>query len=176
MPCAWTISAGSQPLGTYRRGADGANRPMVPGPGAEFFRAVQRERHGLPFIAEDLGLIIADVAPYATSSSLLGTRVLQFAFDGHSDNPHLPHNYSSNTVVYTGIRPARETSRFTTPMRRVPGRPAETPLPAWQKTACRHCPVAGSHTRFRAIAPLSAEILTENKIKQIISRNCHDIE
>ena len=31
-----------------------------------------------------------------------GTRVLQFAFDGASDNPHLPANYSTNTVVYTG--------------------------------------------------------------------------
>ncbi len=31
-----------------------------------------------------------------------GTRVLQFAFDGHSDNPYLPHNYVANTVVYTG--------------------------------------------------------------------------
>jgi 4-alpha-glucanotransferase len=29
-------------------------------------------------------------------------RVLQFAFDGHSDNPHLPNNYVTNTVVYTG--------------------------------------------------------------------------
>jgi 4-alpha-glucanotransferase len=29
-------------------------------------------------------------------------RVLQFAFDGHSDNPHLPENYVSNAVVYTG--------------------------------------------------------------------------
>jgi 4-alpha-glucanotransferase len=28
--------------------------------------------------------------------------VLQFAFDGHPDNPHLPDNYNSNTVVYTG--------------------------------------------------------------------------
>jgi 4-alpha-glucanotransferase len=29
-------------------------------------------------------------------------RVLQFAFDGHGDNPHLPDNYAHNTVVYTG--------------------------------------------------------------------------
>jgi len=29
-------------------------------------------------------------------------RVLQFAFDGHSDNPHLPHNFITNTVVFTG--------------------------------------------------------------------------
>jgi len=28
--------------------------------------------------------------------------VLQFAFDGRSDNPYLPHNYVHNTVVYTG--------------------------------------------------------------------------
>jgi 4-alpha-glucanotransferase len=28
--------------------------------------------------------------------------VLQFAFDGHRDNPHLPDNYVTNTVVYTG--------------------------------------------------------------------------
>jgi len=29
-------------------------------------------------------------------------RVLQFAFDGNSANPHLPENYTANTVVYTG--------------------------------------------------------------------------
>ena len=29
-------------------------------------------------------------------------KVLQFAFDGDPDNAHLPHNYSRNTVCYTG--------------------------------------------------------------------------
>ena len=33
---------------------------------------------------------------------LPGTRVLQFAFDGHADNPYLPDNYVTNAVVYTG--------------------------------------------------------------------------
>ena len=33
---------------------------------------------------------------------LPGMRVLQFAFDGRGDNPHLPDNYAHNTVVYTG--------------------------------------------------------------------------
>ena len=28
--------------------------------------------------------------------------MLQFAFDGHSDNPYLPDNYIPNTVAYTG--------------------------------------------------------------------------
>jgi 4-alpha-glucanotransferase len=31
-----------------------------------------------------------------------GTRVLQFAFDGHPDNPYLPENFGPNAVVYTG--------------------------------------------------------------------------
>ena len=28
-------------------------------------------------------------------------RVLQFAYDGDADNPYLPSNYVTNTVVYT---------------------------------------------------------------------------
>jgi 4-alpha-glucanotransferase len=36
---------------------------------------------------------------------------LQFAFDGHSDNPYLPGNFVTNTVAYTGTHdnpPTRE--------------------------------------------------------------------
>jgi len=74
----------------------------VAGPGAEFFSTVQRDLGGLPFIAEDLGLITPDVRALRDQFHLPGTKVLQFAFDGHSDNPYLPENYSANTVVYTG--------------------------------------------------------------------------
>jgi 4-alpha-glucanotransferase len=74
----------------------------VPGPGAEFFKAVKRELGGLPFIAEDLGLITSDVYALRDQFQIPGTRVLQFAFDGNSDNPYLPHHYASNAVVYTG--------------------------------------------------------------------------
>ena len=74
----------------------------VPGPGADFFHAVQRELGALPFIAEDLGLITPDVDALRDQFHLPGMRVLQFAFDGHSDNPYLPHNHVSNAVVYTG--------------------------------------------------------------------------
>ena len=90
---AWHIPAGS---------ATAQSGQWVPGPGAEFFEAVQRELGGLPFIAEDLGLITADVSALRDQFHLPGTRVLQFAFDGHSDNPHLPENYLPNMVVYTG--------------------------------------------------------------------------
>jgi 4-alpha-glucanotransferase len=74
----------------------------VPGPGADLFNAVKRELCVLPFIAEDLGLITPDVYALRDEFQVPGTRVLQFAFDGHSDNPYLPQNYVANSVVYTG--------------------------------------------------------------------------
>lgn len=74
----------------------------VPGPGAELFSTAQRELGGLPFVAEDLGIITPDVHALREQFHLPGTRVLQFAFDGGNDNPHLPHNIDPNMVVYTG--------------------------------------------------------------------------
>ncbi len=90
---AWHISAESSTAqsGHWR-----------PGPGADFFKAVDGAFGGLPFIAEDLGYITPDVYALRDQFRLPGMRVLQFAFDGNSNNPHLPNNYSSNTVVYTG--------------------------------------------------------------------------
>jgi 4-alpha-glucanotransferase len=74
----------------------------VPGSGAGIFAAVQKEFGRLPFIAEDLGMITADVWHLLDQIEAPGTRVLQLAFDGHSDNPHRPENYVVNTVAYTG--------------------------------------------------------------------------
>jgi 4-alpha-glucanotransferase len=74
----------------------------VQGPGAGFFQAVRTELGRLPFIAEDLGLITPDVQALRDQFEVPGTRVLQFAFDGHADNPYLPHNFVPNTVAYTG--------------------------------------------------------------------------
>ena len=82
---AWHVPAGAPTAETGE---------WVPGPGAEFFSAVQSELGALPFIAEDLGLITPDVSALRDQFHIPGTRVLQFAFDGNSDNPHLPHNYS----------------------------------------------------------------------------------
>jgi len=90
---AWHVPAGSS---TARSGQ------WTPGPGAGFFKAVQRELGRLPFIAEDLGLITPDVQVLRDEFQVPGTRVLQFAFDGHADNPYLPSNFVPNTVAYTG--------------------------------------------------------------------------
>src|SRR4029453_13214007 len=67
-----------------------------------FFELIEKALGSLPFVAEDLGLITPDVIALRDAFHVPGTRVLQFAFDGHSDNPHLPDNYPPNTVVYTG--------------------------------------------------------------------------
>jgi len=90
---AWHVPAGAP---TARTGK------WVAGPGADFLQAVLRDLGALPFIAEDLGLITPDVYALRDQFHLPGVRVLQFAFDGKSDNPYLPENYVSNTVVYTG--------------------------------------------------------------------------
>jgi 4-alpha-glucanotransferase len=49
-----------------------------------------------------LGVITPDVSVLRDQFQVPGTRVLQFAFDGHADNPYLPRNFVPNTVVYTG--------------------------------------------------------------------------
>jgi 4-alpha-glucanotransferase len=90
---AWHIPSGAP---TAQTGS------WEPGPGAEFFRKVEAELGGLPFIAEDLGLITPDVESLRDQFQIPGTRVLQFAFDGNEDNPYLPQNFINNTVVYSG--------------------------------------------------------------------------
>jgi 4-alpha-glucanotransferase len=90
---AWHVPAGAP---TAQSGQWAA------GPGAGFFQAAQTELGHLSFIAEDLGMITPDVQALRDQFRLPGMRVLQFAFDGHADNPYLPHNFVQNTVAYTG--------------------------------------------------------------------------
>jgi 4-alpha-glucanotransferase len=90
---AWHVPAGARTAETGE---------WVPGPGADFFRIVQKELGSLPFIAEDLGLITPDVSELLHQFNIPGTRVLQFGFGGNVESHHLPNNYSTNAVVYTG--------------------------------------------------------------------------
>jgi 4-alpha-glucanotransferase len=74
-----------------------------PGPGRALFDAVRDELGSLPVIAEDLGIITAEVEALRDDLDLPGMRVLQFAFGGDDPtNPHLPRNYVHNAVAYTG--------------------------------------------------------------------------
>ena len=123
----------------------------APGPGLDFFEATRRELGALPFIAEDLGLITNDVTQLRNSQNLPGMRVLQFAFDGNPQNPHLPRNYVHNTVAYTGTHdnnttrgwfdslPDSERQKLWAYLRRAPGESREVAPElmrlAWLSTA-----------------------------------------
>jgi 4-alpha-glucanotransferase len=73
------------------------------GPGAELFRAVERELGDLPLIAEDLGRITPPVYRLRDELGLPGMLVLIWAFRGGRRNPHALENHRANAVVYTSI-------------------------------------------------------------------------
>ena len=76
------------------------------GPGMELIhkiRAVANVKGKDPLIiAEDLGDITPEVKALVDKSGFPGMRVLQFAFLGDRETPHLPHNYENHCVAYTG--------------------------------------------------------------------------
>lgn len=90
---AWSILPGAE---------DARAGYWVPGPGRAPFDAIDGDLVRLPLIAEDLGTITEDVHALRDSLGLPGMRVLQFAFDGGSDNPHRPRQYPEWSVAYTG--------------------------------------------------------------------------
>ena len=74
----------------------------VASPGASLLQVIADEMGDLPLVAEDLGIITADVTALRHQFRLPGMAVLQFAFDDHADNPHKPENVHPDTVYYTG--------------------------------------------------------------------------
>ena len=74
----------------------------VDGPGDEFFDRLRQELGGLPFFAEDLGMITPDVIALRERHGIPGMAVLQFAFGDSAAHVYLPHRLPSNCVLYTG--------------------------------------------------------------------------
>lgn len=75
------------------------------GPGIELFRRVEQCLGWHEVIAEDLGYVTDSVRQLVRESGFPGMKVLEFAFDSRdsgSANDYLPHNYSENSVAYTG--------------------------------------------------------------------------
>ena len=75
------------------------------GPGIELFRAVEQALGKREIIAEDLGYMSDTVRKLVRDSGFPGMKVLEFAFDSRdtgSASDYLPHNYSVNSVAYTG--------------------------------------------------------------------------
>jgi 4-alpha-glucanotransferase len=71
------------------------------GPGMDFFVKLKAETPNADIIAEDLGVMDADVTRLVSETGFPCMRVLQFGFyDGN--NPHAPENHPENCVAYTG--------------------------------------------------------------------------
>jgi 4-alpha-glucanotransferase len=78
------------------------NGEWVKGPGIALFRALERELGLVPLVAEDLGLITAEVDALRMEAGLPGMKVMQFGFGSKEAHPHLPHQFTPETVAYTG--------------------------------------------------------------------------
>ena len=74
---------------------------FLPGPADDFFHAARRAFGALPFVAEDLGIVTAEVEALRDRFQLPGMKVLQFAFNPGAEG-YVPHRHTENTVVYTG--------------------------------------------------------------------------
>jgi 4-alpha-glucanotransferase len=73
------------------------------GPADAFFTILKEEFPEMPFIAEDLGDIDAEVYKLRDDFNLPGMKVLQFAFgDNMPHSVHIPHLHTRNSIVYTG--------------------------------------------------------------------------
>lgn len=71
------------------------------GPGMKLFNSLIEKLGELPIIAEDLGVQTEEVRELLEASGYFGMRVLIFGFDANGDSDHLPHNYLTNSIVYT---------------------------------------------------------------------------
>ena len=90
----WAIPAGHE---------DATGGRWVEAPGDALLESLRHVGESeLPLVAEDLGVITPEVTALRDRFGLPGMVVLQFAFDGSEDNPHLPDRHRTRSVVYTG--------------------------------------------------------------------------
>lgn len=72
------------------------------GPGYDLFKVMKEKLGKKAVIAEDLGYLTPSVIKLVKKTGYPGMKILQFAFDSREESDYLPHNYTQNSVVYTG--------------------------------------------------------------------------
>lgn len=72
------------------------------GPGYDIFKVMKEKLGKKAVIAEDLGFLTPSVLKLVKKTGYPGMKILQFAFDSREESDYLPHNYTCNSVVYTG--------------------------------------------------------------------------
>lgn len=77
------------------------NGRWVDGPRDDLFQKLREALGGLPFFAEDLGLITPEVHALRDRLQIPGMAVLQFGFGDEGAHMYLPHR-AAGKVIYTG--------------------------------------------------------------------------
>lgn len=72
------------------------------GPGYDIFKTMKAKLGNKAVIAEDLGFLTDTVIKLVKKTGYPGMKILQFAFDSREESDYLPHNYTANSIVYTG--------------------------------------------------------------------------
>lgn len=78
------------------------NGKWVKAPGKSLFATIEKHLGKLPIIVEDLGVITKEVEELKEAFDFPGMKILQFSFGKGAEERFLPHNYESDSVVYTG--------------------------------------------------------------------------
>jgi 4-alpha-glucanotransferase len=90
---AWHVPAGDKTA---------VNGSWVKAPGEALFDTIIAALGKMPVIAEDLGIITHEVEALRDRYEFPGMKIVQFAFDSDASSSYLPHNFTKNSVVYTG--------------------------------------------------------------------------
>ncbi len=79
------------------------NGRWVDVPTTDFLATLFRHHPHLPIIAEDLGIVTAEVRQVMMQNNFPGMKVLLFAFgDDMPQNPYIVHNHTEDCIAYTG--------------------------------------------------------------------------
>lgn len=78
------------------------NGEWIAGPGIDLFNKIRQKLGNINIIAEDLGFLTPNVKKLLNDTGFPGMKIIQFAFDSREESDYLPHNYTQNSVVYTG--------------------------------------------------------------------------
>jgi len=82
------------------------------GIGMDFWGDFIKNHKNADIIAEDLGVYSNALGDLLKNTGFPNIRVLQFAFSGDMQNPHLPQNFVENCICYTGTHDNNTTLGF----------------------------------------------------------------
>ena len=78
------------------------NGKWVKAGGERFFKILESKVDLNKLVVEDLGTISEECLYVKHKFDLKGMNILQFAYDGNKNNPHLPENVKENSIYYLG--------------------------------------------------------------------------